>query len=100
LHYGAPATRAHTRIVSTDVPWYWGTATFPRGAVLRSYPADVLTGGGTIDFVDVPGQPRAITPPPPYRVVGRRQCFSTICLTVYRSSAPDRPAGSATRSSR
>jgi len=101
LHYGAPTTRARTRIVSADVPWYWGTAAFPHGAVLRSYPADVLAGGGTIDFVDVPGQPRAIVPPPPYRAVGRRQCFSTICLTVYRSSTPDRPAGSAAaRSSR
>jgi 4-amino-4-deoxy-L-arabinose transferase-like glycosyltransferase len=95
LHYGAPTTRAHTRIVAADVPWYWGTAAFPRGSVLHSYPAGVLTGGGTVDFVDVPGQPRAIVPPAPYRVVGARQCFSTICLTVYRSSSRDRPAGSA-----
>jgi 4-amino-4-deoxy-L-arabinose transferase-like glycosyltransferase len=96
LRYGGATTRAHTRIVAADVPWYWGTAAFPRGAVLHAYPADVLTMRGTIDFVDVPGQPRAIAPPLPYRAVRGRRCFSTICLTVYRWSSPDRSVVSAT----
>jgi len=95
VHYGAATTRAHTRIVAADVPWYWGTAAFPRGAVLHAYPSDVLARGGTIDLVDVPGQPRAIVPPPPYRMVGEPHCFSTICLTVYRPPSRSRRAGSA-----
>jgi len=95
VHYGAATTRAHTRIVAADVPWYWGTAAFPRGAVLHAYPSDLLARGGTIDLVDVPGQPRAIVPPPPYRMVGEPHCFSTICLTVYRPPSRSRRAGSA-----
>jgi mannosyltransferase len=83
LAYGNQATRSRTRIVSTNVPWYWGTAVFPPGAVLRRYP---VRGSGATDrifYVQVPGQPSAASPPVGYRPVHPRRCYSTICVTVY-----------------
>ena len=81
LHYGDATVRAHTHIVSRDVPWYWGTAVFPKGAVLRRYPSDA---SGTVFYVDVPGQPSALRPSGSYERDGPRRCYSSICLTVYR----------------
>jgi 4-amino-4-deoxy-L-arabinose transferase-like glycosyltransferase len=82
LHYGSAAARGETHIVSRDVPWYWGTAIFPPGAVLGHYPASGASG--TVFYVDVPGQPSAIAPPTTYERDGPRRCYSTICLSVYR----------------
>jgi mannosyltransferase len=83
LAYGNPATRSRTRIVSTDVPWYWGTAVFPPGAVLRHYPVRGSDVTDRIFYVQVPGQPSAASPPAGYRPVHPRHCYSTICVTVY-----------------
>jgi hypothetical protein len=82
LAYGNAATRSRTRIVSTSVPWYWGTAVFPPGAVLPGYPVRG-SNADRIFYVQVPGQPSATAPPTGYRAVHRRRCYSTICLTVY-----------------
>jgi mannosyltransferase len=83
LAYGTAATRSRTRIVATDVPWYWGTAVFPPGGVLHRYPVRALTANDRIFYVQVPGQPSATSPPAGYRAVHRRRCYSTICVTVY-----------------
>jgi len=83
LAYGTPATRIRTRIVSSSVPWYWGTAVFPPGGVLRTYPARPANAHDRIFYVEVPGQPRAASPPAGYRPVHPRRCYSTICVTVY-----------------
>jgi hypothetical protein len=85
LAYGTPATRSRTRIVSTSVPWYWGTAVFPPEGVLRRYPAPA-NATDRIFYVEVPGQPLAASPPAGYRPVHPRHCYSTICLTVYSRS--------------
>jgi mannosyltransferase len=82
LAYGNVATRSRTRIVSTNVPWYWGTAVFPPGAVLRGYPVRG-SSADRIFYVQVPGQPSATAPPSGYRAVRPRRCYSTICLTEY-----------------
>jgi mannosyltransferase len=83
LAYGNPATRSRTRIVSRDVPWYWGTAVFPPGGVLRRYPVRAGSADDRIFYVEVPGQPSAASPPAGYRPVHPRRCYSTICVTVY-----------------
>jgi hypothetical protein len=82
LAYGNAGTRGRTRIVAADVPWYWGTAVFPPGAVLRHYPGGASAPARIFD-VQVPGQPSATTPPAGYRPVRPRRCYSTICVTVY-----------------
>jgi mannosyltransferase len=83
LAYGTPAVRSRTRIVSADVPWYWGTAVFPPGGVLRRYPVHAPNATDRIFYVQVPGQPSATAPPAGYRPVHPRRCYSTICMTVY-----------------
>ena len=89
VHYGAAPVVARTRVVSKNLPWYWGTAAFLPGAVVPHVPADVLRHGGRIFYVD---EPQLSGPPPPrgYRAAGPRQCFDTICLRVYaeRGSGP------------
>ena len=80
LHYDNATAQRATHIVARNVPWYWGTAIFPPGAVLRHYPASP----GTVFYVDVPGQPHSLRPPTTYERDGPRRCDSTICLSVYR----------------
>ena len=90
LEYGDAAVRRQTHIVSNDVPWYWGTALFPRDAVLKRYPSP--DGHlGTIYYIDVPGQPAARQPPKVERLLKPRRCYGTICLSTYaRSATADR----------
>ena len=82
-YYGDQEVRDQTHIINTDVPWFWGTAAFPPGAVWSNFPADVLMNGGTIVMVDDPDLP---PPPAPagYAPVTPQTCFSTICYAIYR----------------
>ena len=41
LYYGDNAIDLRTRSMASDVPWFWGTAVYPSGAVLQSMPMAV-----------------------------------------------------------
>ena len=81
LREGDDALRGHLHVVSTDVPWFWGTAAYPPGAILSSVPADVRANGGRILRVAEPEDPTPVLPGG-YRPV-EQVCEVRVCLTVY-----------------
>jgi 4-amino-4-deoxy-L-arabinose transferase-like glycosyltransferase len=62
-YYGGDSVRRRAHVIGDDVPWFWGTAAFPEGAVLTSVPPDVTANHGTIYWV---GEPEDV-PPAGYR---------------------------------
>lgn len=82
-YYGTADIRQHTHVVMPGgVPWYWGTAAYPRDAVLPSVPPSVVKNHGTIYYIDVPGYWGGIVPGN-YRPAGDQTCYSTLCITPY-----------------
>lgn len=55
LDLGDQRIQNRLRVVSTDVPWYWGTAAYPPGAVLPAVPAEVVRDRGRILYVRAAG---------------------------------------------
>jgi mannosyltransferase len=72
-------------LAASDPPWYFGTAAYPEGAVVRSVPADVSAAGGTVFWIADPGSA------PPSLPAGYRQtsqlCAIRVCLTTFRPGA-------------
>jgi hypothetical protein len=81
LYDATPRVTAHTEVVSSNVPWYWGTAAFPPGAIVAS----VRDTGGTIYVVGDPGEP------PPALPAGYRWrsslCAFQVCVNAYARQA-------------
>jgi len=83
LYYGDSQTRAHAHILSSNVPWFWGTAAYPPGAILADVPDDVTRAGGTIHHV-VETDSTYQRPPPPGYGLTDRTCYVGICVESYR----------------
>ena len=82
LAQGGPRTLARLHVLAAaDPPWYFGTAAYPRDAVVHSVPADVTSAGGTVFYVADPGATPP-TFPPGYRFLARR-CAVRVCVTTY-----------------
>jgi 4-amino-4-deoxy-L-arabinose transferase-like glycosyltransferase len=82
VYYGTPALLAHTRVVSAaHVPWFWGTAAFPPGAITPAVPGDVPRHNGVIYLVREFYESGPILPAG-YRAVSDR-CWTEICVTTY-----------------
>ena len=82
LAEGTPVVRARLHVLAgAEPPWYFGTAAYPSGAVLKSVPADVAGGGGIVYYVADAG---AAPPPLPagYRQT-EQHCVIGACLTIY-----------------
>lgn len=82
LYYGDAALLAHTRVVSADLPWFWGTAAYPRDAVVPAVPANVADRRGTIYYAYSPEDP-GLEVPPGYQLSSTR-CWTGVCVASYR----------------
>jgi hypothetical protein len=83
LYYGDHALDVRTRSMASTVPWFWGTAVYPSGAVLQAMPVPSPTTH-TVWYVFEPGDP-----PPPglngYSPRGTR-CWTGVCVTMLTPS--------------
>ena len=82
LYYGDTAIDARTRSMAASVPWFWGTAVYPPGAVL--YAAPPPTAGRDIWYVAEPGDPGPARASG-YATVARR-CWVGVCVTMLSPS--------------
>jgi hypothetical protein len=83
LYYGDHAIDVHTRSMASDVPWFWGTAVYPSGAVLQSMPTASATIR-TVWYVFEPGDP---PPPDPDGYAARStRCWTGVCVTMLTPS--------------
>jgi hypothetical protein len=77
LVYGDPATVARTHVDEGSLPWFWGLAAFPAGALLDAIPP----GTQRIDVVTQPGDGQPAIPSD--HVVSGQACATRVCVTVY-----------------
>ncbi|MFI5287012.1 MAG: hypothetical protein ACHQ4F_11910 [Candidatus Dormibacteria bacterium] len=84
LYYANHDLAARTRALGSNVPWFWGTAVYPPGAVLRALPQPP-PGASDVWYVYEPGDPL-----PPvgggYTIAGTR-CWTGVCVTMLNPSA-------------
>jgi hypothetical protein len=77
-YYGDAATRSRLRIVTSQtIPWYFGTAAIPKGAVLPRVPAVQ----GTVFVVFDWGQ--SMPPLPAGLVPRQRDCVTGVCVESF-----------------
>lgn len=83
LYYGDNAIDVHTRSMAPVVPWFWGTAVYPSGAVLQSMPMP-SPSTHTVWYVFEPGDP----PPPDADGYSARstRCWTGVCVTMLTPS--------------
>ena len=81
LYYADPGVRPAVHVVSASpVAWFWGTAVYPPGAVLRAVPPGVAP----VFVVSYPGDG---PPPLPAGLVARpTRCVFNLCLTEYAAA--------------
>ncbi|MFN2583070.1 MAG: glycosyltransferase family 39 protein [Candidatus Dormibacteria bacterium] len=82
LYYAPPSLLARTRVVQEDVPWFWGTAAYPPGAIVSSLPPEVAQRRGTVYYVRQPDEGAAVGLPSGY-VARDTQCWTGVCITAY-----------------
>ena len=83
LYYGDHAIDVHTRSMASAVPWFWGTAVYPSGAVLQSMPMPSPTTHN-VYYVFEPGDP---PPPDPDSYSARStRCWTGVCVTMLTPS--------------
>ncbi|MFZ0128380.1 MAG: glycosyltransferase family 39 protein [Candidatus Dormiibacterota bacterium] len=84
LYYANHGLGARTRVLGVNVPWFWGTAVYPPGAVLHALPQS-SPGPSDAWYVYEPGDP---LPPAGrgYTVSGTR-CWTGVCVTMLNPSA-------------
>ena len=80
-YYGDPAIVASSRSLAGNVPWFWGTAVYPPGAILHALPRPAT---GIVLYVAEPGDPMPNTAG--YRVESTR-CWTGVCVTMLSPSA-------------
>jgi len=79
LYYADRDVAARTRVLATNVPWFWGTAVYPPGAIVHTVP-QVSVGGRDAWYVYEPGDPLP-SDPGGYMVSGTR-CWTGVCVTM------------------
>jgi 4-amino-4-deoxy-L-arabinose transferase-like glycosyltransferase len=83
LYYGDHAIDVHTRSMASVVPWFWGTAVYPSGAVLQAMPTPSSTAP-RVWYVFEPGDP---PPPDPDGYAARStRCWTGVCVTMLTPS--------------
>ena len=75
-YYGDQATVDNTRSLARGVPWFWGTAVYPPGAVLHALPRPASSD---VWYVYEPGDPMPNTGG--YRIASTR-CWTGVCVTM------------------
>ena len=75
-YYADQATVDDTRSLAKGVPWFWGTAVYPPGAVLHALPRP---GSSDVWYVYEPGDPFPNTGG--YRI-GSTRCWTGVCVTM------------------
>jgi 4-amino-4-deoxy-L-arabinose transferase-like glycosyltransferase len=83
LYYGDNSIDKRTRSLASAVPWFWGTAVYPAGAVLTSLPM-ASAEAHNVWYVYEPGDP----PPPDgagYMAHDTR-CWTGVCVTMLTPS--------------
>ncbi len=83
LYYGDASIDQRTRSMASAVPWFWGTAVYPAGAVLTALPM-ASAGAQNVWYVYEPGDP----PPPDatgYTAHDTR-CWTGVCVTMLSPS--------------
>ena len=93
LYYGDHAIDVRTRSMASVVPWFWGTAVYPAGAVLQSMPAPSPTTQ-TVWYVFERGDP---PPPDPDGYWARStRCWTGVCVTMLTPSGRGASGANAT----
>jgi 4-amino-4-deoxy-L-arabinose transferase-like glycosyltransferase len=80
-YYGDHVITANARSLAVNVPWFWGTAVYPRDAILHALPRPAT---GVVFYVAEPGDPMPNTAG--YRVESTR-CWTGVCVTMLSPSA-------------
>jgi 4-amino-4-deoxy-L-arabinose transferase-like glycosyltransferase len=83
LYYGDASIARRTRSLASEVPWFWGTAVYPPGAVLTALPT-ASRGGSNVWYVYEPGDP-----PPPHAMgytAHDTRCWTGVCVTMLSPS--------------
>jgi mannosyltransferase len=83
LYYGDTSIDRRTRSMASTVPWFWGTAVYPRGAVLTALPM-ASVGASNVWYVYEPGDP-----PPPDAIgytAHDTRCWTGVCVTMLSPS--------------
>jgi 4-amino-4-deoxy-L-arabinose transferase-like glycosyltransferase len=78
LYYGDRALAQTARALAVNVPWFWGTAVYPPGAVLHALPSPAPTSP-VVWYVSQPGDPKPSASG--YRVASTR-CWTGVCVTM------------------
>lgn len=82
LDEAGPDVRARLHVLDPGVvPWYFGTAAYPDGAVIPTVPADVIANHGRVLWVADPG----VAPPslPAGYHATQTRCAVLACVTIY-----------------
>jgi 4-amino-4-deoxy-L-arabinose transferase-like glycosyltransferase len=88
LYYADHDLAGRTRVLAVNVPWFWGTAVYPPGAVLHQVP-QVPPGAADPWYVYEPGDP---LPAGRYTVSGTR-CWTGVCVTMLNPSGAGGASG-------
>ena len=80
-YYGDQAIVDTSRALAGNVPWFWGTAVYPRGAILHALPQPPT---GVVFYVAEPGDPMPNAAG--YRAESTR-CWTGVCVTMLSPSA-------------
>jgi 4-amino-4-deoxy-L-arabinose transferase-like glycosyltransferase len=81
-YYADGSLAARTRAMAATVPWFWGTAVYPAGAVLTAMPASPIRPD--VWYVYEPGDP---SPPDAGGYMARStQCWTGVCVTMLSPS--------------
>jgi 4-amino-4-deoxy-L-arabinose transferase-like glycosyltransferase len=80
-YYGDGAIAGDTRSLAVNVPWFWGTAVYPPGAVLHALPRH---GSSAVWYVYEPGDPMPNTAG--YHIEST-SCWTGVCVTMLSLSA-------------
>ena len=75
-YYGDDAVLSDSRALARSVPWFWGTAVYPPGAVLHALPP---RASSDVWYVYEPGDPMPSTGG--YRIASTR-CWTGVCVTM------------------
>jgi 4-amino-4-deoxy-L-arabinose transferase-like glycosyltransferase len=80
--YESAALLSRTRVIATNVAWYWGTAAFAPRTVAASVPPAVISQGAAIYLVHRSSE--AGEGIPAGYAARSTRCWVDVCVTVYR----------------
>jgi hypothetical protein len=83
LYYGDSSIDHRTRSMASSVPWFWGTAVYPSGAVLTALPK-ASSDAPAVWYVYEPGDP---APPDATGYTSHdTRCWTGVCVTMLSPS--------------